>query len=179
MTGLTENEKIKLEAIFKKYCRLMKYIALKNLNNDSAAEDAVQNAVIKLMHYLDKIEDIDSAKTRALISLITENESRDLLRREKALYLREQKVRDNQRTFGKETVPDSFKGETEVAAILSEMPTKYRDVLMLKVYFSFTDKEIAACLGITGVGARKRIERARKYAVKILEEGENSNENDR
>lgn len=179
MTGLEEKDKVKLETIFHKYGRLMKYIALQILHNDSAAEDAVQNAFIKLTHCLEKIDEIDSLKTRTLVSLVTENESKDLLRKEKALRLREQKARDGQEALGNAFVTDSFKVETEVASMLSQMPAKYRDVLMLKVYFSFTDKEIADCLGISGVGARKRIERARKYAVKFLEKGENSSENDR
>lgn len=48
----TQEERTKFEDIYKKYGKLMKYVAYNILRDDSLAEDAVHNAFLKLMKYL-------------------------------------------------------------------------------------------------------------------------------
>ena len=161
MKALPQETRDKYEALYNKYCRLMKYIALKNLSNETLAEDAVQNAFIKLFRYCEKIDDLDSAKTRMLISVVTESESKDLLLKEKKYALRERKASllDGESM----DVSNAFIENSEVDERLSKLPEKYRTVLMLKTYYCFSDKEIAFLLNITNSNVRKRLQRARQF----------------
>lgn len=50
------------------------------------------------------------------------------------------------------------------------LPEIYRDVLLLKVEYEYTDREIAKILGIKTDTVSKRLERARRQLEKLLGE---------
>ncbi|MBR2012811.1 MAG: hypothetical protein IJ995_01150 [Clostridia bacterium] len=63
----TPEEKQKVEQLYNKYRKLMKFIALKMLKNEDKAEDAVSDALISLIENLDKIGNVDDKKTKAFV----------------------------------------------------------------------------------------------------------------
>lgn len=56
-------------------------IARQITQNDAEAEDAVQQAFVRLLSALDAAPDPDSPRTRALLSIVTERSAIDLLRK--------------------------------------------------------------------------------------------------
>ena len=167
-TKLEKQEKF--EEFYNKYCRLMKYIALKSLNNNTLAEDAVQNAFIKLLKHFDKIEEIDCHKTRTLVAIITESSCKDLIKIENRYKLRERNAFNSGLLF-KENMSNINRVETQdLKDRLNELDEKYRTVLMLKTYYKFTNEEIAEVLNISKENVKKRLQRARIMALEILQE---------
>ena len=168
-TVIEEDRQEKFKIIYEKYCRLMKYIAVKNLDNETLAEDAVQNAFIKIFRFIDKIEETDSPKTRAFVVLITENCCKDIRKIENRQRLRQLKLVNEgfkNREFDFQVIE-----EKEIAKQIDEIPNQYKTVLMLKFYYDLSYDEIGEILGITNQNVRKRLQRARKCAIEILKNG--------
>ncbi len=168
-----KNEKFK--QIYEQYGRLMKYIAIKTIGSQTLAEDAVQNAFIKILRFIDKIEDINSPKCRAFVVLATENCCKDI----KKIEIR-QKIKQI-KLFSQGEKSNGFDYESveakDFALKINEIPEKYKTVLMLRFYYDMSYDEIAEMLGTTNQNVRKRIERARKIAIQILNEGADDDEN--
>lgn len=64
-------ENSKLSILYDTYENKMYSIAYSILNNVEQAEDAVQDAFMKLIPYLHKIKNIDNLKTKGLVILTT------------------------------------------------------------------------------------------------------------
>jgi len=70
-----------LEKIYCAYHKEMYYIANNILNNSHDAADVVQTSIIKLIPYIEKINDIKCNKTKYLIVTIVKNTAIDLYRK--------------------------------------------------------------------------------------------------
>lgn len=79
----TPEEKSKFKQLYDKYRNLMFFCAKEILKDDGLAEDAVQEALIKLTKYLKKINEVECHKTKHFIVIIVESASKDIYRREK------------------------------------------------------------------------------------------------
>ena len=71
----SEDDRSKLLQIWERYYSLMMYEAKKYLD-DSIAEDAASESFIKIIHNLDKFQDITSNRTRAYVVTIVRNTSK-------------------------------------------------------------------------------------------------------
>lgn len=160
-----ESDKHKLEAIYNKYSSLMKYIALNILNDNDAADDAVSDAFLKLIKHIDKIDEVDCHKTKSFIVLVIKRTAIDICRKKKEVFIED--------TAQPETISytDDAVDRISVAELkekIAGLPESYRDIIMLKVYYSFTEKEIAAFLKISYAAARKRLQRARNALLRSI-----------
>ena len=81
----TPEEKSKFEQIYLEYRNLMFYVSKGILHNQQDAEDAVQEAFLKIIKIIDQIEDPKCPKTKNLIVMIVERTAIDLWRRQKKL----------------------------------------------------------------------------------------------
>lgn len=162
-----ENEKTKFEKIYMNYRVLMLSRAYEILKDRQLAEDAAQNAFVRLLNNLDKVRDADSTKTKAYVMVILENVA-------KTMYIK----RGKQKIFElDENIPDvsNVERETEnkitakaAAEKIAELPEKYRDVLVLRYFNDLSDKDIASTLGISQPAVRKRIQRARAKLITLM-----------
>lgn len=163
--SLLENQedKTKFELLYHKYSRLMKYIALKRLQDDHLAEEAVQEAFIKVIKSFYKVEDVDSHKTKRFLVVITENVITDILRKEKS-YTR---VSYEELEPILSITPDMLDGVAvkELMEVIGAMPEIYRSILELRAYHGLSDKQIATVLDVSYATVRKRLERARAMLV--------------
>ncbi len=66
----SDEDKSKFEVIYENYRNLMFFVAKKILYSDSDAEDAVQDAFIRIINNLDKIEDPKCHKTSLWINCL-------------------------------------------------------------------------------------------------------------
>lgn len=164
----SEEERDKFEALYLKYRKHMKYIALKILGDEQLAEDAVHNAFLRIINRLDRFEDICCQETRNLIVIIIRSVSIDMYRK-------------RSKEFGNTDILDKeIKTETDFSFVQAEdilkkieaLPEIYRSVLLLKIQYGYSDREIAGLLEIKTDTVSKRLERARKQLKQRLLKGE-------
>lgn len=165
----SDDDRSKFEIIFREYRDLMLYIANRILGDTRDSEDVVHQAFLKIIGVLEKIDEPKCHKTRALVVTITERTAIDLYRRrrrEKVVPLDEEYI----------NIPDTAQidatdGCTDLAAAIASLPTRYREVLLLRYDSGFSEREIAGLLSMSEVNVRKTIQRAKEKLGRMLEEG--------
>lgn len=162
-------DKNKFEELYLKYNKLMKHIAMDILHDEGLAEDAVHDAFLNLVRYIDKIEDISCHKTKHLIIIVIENVSKNL-------YNKRKKESIVDLSFDEEAVVDerfSFQDYDESAIIqeIMKLPSTLSGVLVLKYVNGYSNKEIAKILNVSAVVVRKRLERAKRTLKIALRQG--------
>jgi len=171
-TFTTEEERRSFEALYQKYRRLMRAAAMKLLSDPQDAEDAVQQALLSILKIIEKISEVKCPKTRALIVTIIERKSIDLYRakqRRSVLPLNEEQ--EDAFIVGLTALSELEAAElrTDFARAISLLPAKYRELILLKYDYGFSDSEIAAMLDMTEANVRKTTQRAKKKLEMILE----------
>ena len=76
----SEEDKSKFERIYYRYRKLMFHVAMKILNNDADAEDAVHQAFVSVIENLNKVGVPELPETRCYVVTITERKAIDILR---------------------------------------------------------------------------------------------------
>jgi len=167
-----ETDRHKATEIYIKYYSTMMYVAKSILTDSALAEDAVSEALIKIIDNLDKISDISCYKTRSYIVIIVRNIALNQLKKQ---LNRKEDITD---IF--DNVPDSDISildkmtnvescELIIKAIRS-LPKTLSDVLYLSVVFGYDNATISQLLDISYDVAKSRLSRAKKAIRKILSE---------
>lgn len=155
---MVANENMFLD-IYEKYKFLMFSIAMDVLQDKFSAEDAVQNAFVKILNNCNKIDDLDSKRTKRLIITITKNSAIDIYRKRNILWNREMEI-EKIVEFPKEDFLEIC--ENDRFSAIDTLSEKYKEVLILKYSAGFSNREIAEILNISEMSVRKRISRAKK-----------------
>lgn len=161
----TPADRDKFEQIYLKYRKLMFHVANKILKNPHDSEDAVQQAFVSIIKNLEMFSEIECHKTRSSIVLITERKAIDIIRtshRDKLLPLNED--------INGITIP--LPGDMGIADAMARLPSRYREILLLKFDNGYSNKELAALVGISEAGIRQLICRARKTLEEELQKEE-------
>ena len=158
----SEENRSKMEIIFKLYHNLMFYIAREILCNDSDAEDAVQETFLHMIPIAGKIFDPECHKTRSLCVIIVKRVAIDILRK------RNRRAKD----VSFETV-DAMSYDPSAAAkleaiiekedllsVLKALPERDRDIIELRFKMDLSYKEIAEIMKISEANARQIVSRA-------------------
>ncbi len=161
-----EEEISKFELIYNTYKNTMYYIAHNILNDSYLSEDAVHEAFLRIINNLEKIEEVDSKKTKGLVVIIVKNISIDIYRKNKKE--REQfTLSDDLEKYNDRTKYDrNDLDDLEIA--ISKLPQNYRQVFILKYAYDMTDVEIGQVLDIKPDNVRKRISRGKEKLRNIL-----------
>ena len=161
-----------LEQLYDAYEYKMYGIAYSILNNEGQAEDAVQDAFLKLIPHLGDINSVASVETKRLITYTIKNISIDIYRRnrkESELFTKgvdEPVIGENhQGTAYVKTIED----REIVVQLLSSLPSKYREIIRYRCYYELSYKEISLLLDISEKAAAKRYERGRKLLKELME----------
>ena len=163
----TSEEKVRFEDLVHTYKNLMFYVANQILHNDHDAEDAVQQAIFAILKNFDKISEIKCPQTRSFVVTVIERKAIDLYRAKK---------RNTVISFDEEyiNVPAPAEGEsvaarTDLARALAMLPTRYRELLLLKYDSGYSEQEIAVMCSMTPANVKKTIHRAKKKLELLLE----------
>jgi len=161
-----------LEQLYDSYEYKMYGIAYSILNNEGQAEDAVQDAFIKLIPHLEDINSVASVETKRLITYTIKNVAIDIYRRnrkESELFAKgvdEPVINENQQGIAYvKTIED----RQIVVQLLSSLPPKYREIIRYRCYYELSYKEISLLLNISEKAAAKRYERGRKLLKELME----------
>nr|WP_296109067.1 sigma-70 family RNA polymerase sigma factor [uncultured Terrisporobacter sp.] len=166
----SEEEISKFELIYSTYKKQMYYTANNILKDSHLAEDAVHNAFLRIINNLEKIEDINSHKTKGLIVIIVKNVSIDIYRKNKKERDNTIFIDDLDDINGYDEINKNEIGDLEIA--ISKLPENYKQVFLLKFSHELTDNEISEILDIKPDNVRKRISRGREKLKNILKKME-------
>lgn len=164
----SEADKSKFEIIYNEYRNLMYHTANKILMNPSDAEDTVHQAFLRIIEILEKIQEPKCPQTRSLVVIIVERKAIDLYRSRKrrtAVSIDEENV----------NVPayseiESFSERSAVAKAIAMLPTRYRELILLKYDNGFSEHEIAEMLSMSDANVKKTMQRAKAKLASVLKE---------
>ena len=163
--------------VYHNFQRLMYYTARKFLSNSSQCEDVVQESLARL---IEKTQTLRSLTEFALVNYIivtVKNVSLNYLKKQ-AL---EQKLFDNASEVmvnlqSRTLLPDEaviFKEKKErLASALLAIDEESRLLLEGKYFLRYDDNTLASIIGCSPESIRMKLTRARRKALKLLEEGE-------
>lgn len=156
------------------YSTAMYRVAYSVLRDTGLAEDAVQQAFLKIIHEMDRIEDIHSNKTRAFLVILVRNTAIDLYRkrrREQVVYFQDLERTPESVAASPEQVLIDRQSEDGIVQLLLSMGDKYADILLLRYCHGYRNKEIAELLGMSETAVASRIFQAKRLLTKSLELG--------
>jgi RNA polymerase sigma-70 factor (ECF subfamily) len=159
-----------LAALVGQYSGTLYRVAFSVLRNSSDAEDAVQEAFLRVLRHSDKLGEIRDH--RVWLIRIVWNVVLDRKRRAKTRPETDD-VADLARVLPAEGLSaeeraSAAQHHAKVLACVDKLPAKEREVLMLSAFEELTSVEIAAVLGITESSVRSRLFRARNLAAELL-----------
>lgn len=164
----SEEDISKFELLYNTYKNRMYHIAKDILKDVHISEDAVHMAFLRIVKNLDKIGDVDSDKTKSLVSIIVRNIAIDIYRKKKREDSNIILIDDVDLNISYEEIDPSELGEIEYA--ISKLQENYRQVFLLKYSHELTDIEIGEILDIRPDNVRKRLSRGRDKLKNILME---------
>lgn len=161
----TLEEKNKFEQIYLEYHGLMYWVANEILHNTHDAEDAVHQSFISIAKNMKKISEPVCPKTKSYVVTIVENKAIDIYRKKQ----RNSEVKLNEEVSG---LTVEYHGTNGLAKCLLKLPTRYRNVILLKYYHGYETREIARMLGTSEANTSKLLQRAKqKLEMLCREEG--------
>ena len=168
------SDKEKFIEIYNTYRNKMLRKAMSILNNNSLAEEAVQECLFRIAKNISKISAPVCARTASFIVIIVRNTCCDIIKKEHigdTVYYDENKGNDIQDNF----IPDidrvvSEIGFNQVISAISAIDNIYGDVLKLKYLYGYNGRKIAEILCISQKAANMRIYRGKKLLKEELEE---------
>src|SRR5215469_4035154 len=164
------NEKA-LAALVDQFAATLYRVAFSVLRNPTDAEDAVQEAFLRVLRHRDSLDEVRD--TRVWLIRIVWNIVLDRKRRAKS-----RPETDDVDELARVLPANGLSAEQRAAAAqhhahvlacVDQLPAKERQVLMLSAFEELSSVEIASVLGITESSVRSRLFRARNLMAALLE----------
>lgn len=163
-----EEDQKKFEQLYEKYYGLMLYQARQILNDNMLAEDAMSMAFFYIAKNMDRVEEVASSRTKALLMLVVKHTAIDLVRKRQKEYSRWADLTEVEDMAAKEQADSQIGDLLEEA--LQQLKWPYQQVIMLKYASGYNNKEIAQLLGYTVSNVEKIISRGKRKLRQLLEE---------
>ncbi len=166
-----------VEDILRKYLPMMKSLAYSIIQDYHLAEDAAQEAMLRLSQNTDKIDNIDSNQSKNYIYTVTKNEALKILEAENLKKENEEDVHFYD-DYGLNNVGgqldidafcDKYGFGLEIAEAIKQLNEADRDMIIYKYGAGYSLKEIAEAMGIGKEAVYKRHQRALDRLKMILE----------
>lgn len=170
----TDEQRNVLSEFYQKYKNRFYAIAYSKLHGKTAAEDAVQEAFLRIVDKPEKFFKIEHNKRVAYADVIVRNVAIDMFNKNNAHKIEELKedVSDEAYTLGLEDTVTGSVSKNELLAFILKLPVLQRDILNLKVVFELSNSEIAQKLNVSETVVRQRLFQARKSILDFLESGD-------
>ena len=159
-----------LAALVSQYSGTLYRVAYSVLRNSADAEDAVQEAFIRVLRHRDTLSEVRDQRVwliRIVWNIVLDRKRRAKTRPET------DDVADLARVLpsnglSAEAQAAAAQHHAHVLACVEKLPTKEREVLMLSAFEELNSVEIATVLGITESSVRSRLFRARNLMGGLL-----------
>ena len=165
----TQDENEKFTEVYEQYQHFCWYVANQMLGDDHLAEDAVQETFLALTRHLDKIEVVESSKTRKFLMTIVKSKAIDILRKQKGDLSVEELEYDI--PAGQPDALSQYitrENYNAIVACVLELEENYRVIFEYKYVHGLSDREIGDLLGISSKTVNVRYFRARKKLQNML-----------
>ncbi|MCI5620748.1 MAG: RNA polymerase sigma factor [Lachnospiraceae bacterium] len=169
----TPEEKLDFVQIYRKNYKKMYYVAYRMLGSKEEAEDAVQDAFVKLADRFSRYRRLPEDKMCALCITILRNQSIDRIRQNR--HLADTDVEELLLYWADER-PDAQQlveqGElsASVKSALAQLPEVMKLTLELKYYQEYSNQEIARILNVPVKTVEMRLYRGKKRLEVLLHE---------
>ena len=163
----TEGQRSRFEQIYRENCQLMLALALRILREPYLAEDAVQDAFVRVASHMETVERLEDWQARRYVLTADRNAAIDLYRKRSRQALSEIPYEDPE--AGAELVQAEDSRENTVLEAVKNLPVHYRDVFLLKYSLGLTNGEIGELLGLTVSGVKQRVARGKELLRAELE----------
>lgn len=171
-----KNRDLMIERLYDRYGKMLYSVAYNILQNESDAEDAVQETFERVIKY-SHITDENSAETKAYLIIICRNVAFNMQNNKLNA------VTDDIDNVWIETQEEfsnpiniilSEESINEISVIIEKLTPIYQDVLLLKINHELTNKEIAEVLDISVSAVEKRFARAKHYIISEIKRRDNN-----
>lgn len=159
--NLFNRHNVDIKTAYEKYADLLYRVALSHLASDAEAQDVVQDVFVKYMTKAPAFQ--DESHEKAWFLRITINRCHDVTR-----FLKTRNHLPIEEAAHIEAT-DEHSG-SEVMQLLSKVPDKYKDTLILHCLEGYSQEETARLLKISLSAVKMRIKRGRELLMKIRQE---------
>ena len=160
-----------LAALVDQYAGALYRIALSVLRNPADAEDAVQEAFLRVLRHRDSLGEVRDHRVwliRIVWNIVLDRKRRAKTRPETDDVADLARVLPS-KGLSAEEIAAAAQHHAHVLACVDQLPAKERDVLFLSAFEELTSVEIATVLGITESSVRSRLFRARNLMGELLD----------
>ena len=172
----TQAEEETLAALVSQYSGTLYRVAFSVLRNAADAEDAVQEAFLRVLRHRDTLHELRDQRVwliRIVWNIVLDRKRRAKTRPET------DDVADLARVLpaeglSAEQLASAAQHHAHVLACVEQLPAKERQVIMLSAFEELTSVEIASVLNITESSVRSRLFRARNLMAGLLQHSRSS-----
>ncbi len=166
--GCKKGKRSAQNELFKRYSGAMLGIAMRYSQNKTEAEDALQEAFIKIYKNIPRFEGQRDGSLTSWIKTIVVNTTLSQNKKNKKHHFTED-VEDFHLKADSPTVPDDTKKtKNKIMDALNKLPLGYKTVFSLYVLEGYSHKEIAEILSISENTSKSQLSKGRKMLKKIL-----------
>ena len=166
----TEADEETLAALVSQYAGTLYRVAFSVLRNPADAEDAVQEAFLRVLRHRDTLDQVRDWRVwliRIVWNIVLDRKRRSKTRPETDDVAELARVLPSG-GLSAEQIASAAQHHAHVLACIDQLPAKERQVLMLSAFEELTSVEIASVLGITESSVRSRLFRARNLVAGLL-----------
>jgi RNA polymerase sigma-70 factor (ECF subfamily) len=163
-------EEAALATLVNQYAGALYRVAFSVLRNPSDAEDAVQEAFLRVLRHRDQLIDVRDHRVwliRIVWNIVLDRKRRAKTRPETDDVAELARVLPS-RGLSAEQLASAAQHHAQVLACVEQLPEKEREVLMLSAFDELSSVEIATVLDITESSVRSRLFRARNLMAGML-----------
>ncbi len=156
------------DKLYNKYCGAMLNVSMRYCQSQAEAEDALQEAFLKIFKNIVKFEGRHEGSLTQWIKTIVVNSALSSHRKNKKHYFAEDVTEmhiadEDSFTGNMDAEAASSEKEKQILSAVQELPAGYRSVFNLYVLEGFSHKEIAEILEISENTSKSQLSKARKY----------------
>jgi len=166
----TRAEEETLAALVSQYSGTLYRVAFSVLRNPADAEDAVQEAFLRVLRHRDTLDQVRDRRVwliRIVWNIVLDRKRRAKTRPETDDVAELARVLPSDGLTA-EQIASAAQHHAHVLACIDQLPAKERQVLMLSAFEELSSVEIASVLGITESSVRSRLFRARNLVAGLL-----------
>jgi RNA polymerase sigma-70 factor (ECF subfamily) len=166
----TRAEEETLAALVSQYSGTLYRVAFSVLRNSADAEDAVQEAFLRVLRHRDTLDEIRDQRVwliRIVWNIVLDRKRRAKTRPETDDVAELARVLPSD-GLNAEEIAAAAQHHAHVLACVEQLPPKERQVLMLSAFEELSSVEIASVLSITESSVRSRLFRARNLVAGLL-----------
>lgn len=164
-----EERRNELAEFYEEHSNDLYAFALSRTHNRENAEDAVQEAFLRIAKYPERFFALPVHKRISYAVIVTKNAVNNILGESAKSSELSEEIKDN--SLSVEDMALGNIAAEELKAFIMKMPEAQRAAIILKIVHEMTTAEIADALNISEPTARKRVSNAYKTIEKYLNGG--------